>query len=431
MRPRPRQSENDLPHNADRFQRPILSGFDPLSPQQLRDPHVFLDRARVEQPVFFAEGYGFWCVTRYEDVRQVYRDTAAFANGETHGSTVPLPDEIREEIGGDYQFIPTLGALNDTDPPRHTRIRKALQPSFTPRAVKRHEPMIQALADELIDAFVDDRRCDVLSQFSAPLASGVIATLLGVSKADAAQFKSWADARFQLAGGSEWLTEQEILDCWRRMIAFDRYVERLVDDRRELPRDDLTSDIVHAKAEDGSPALSDDEALANVWGMVAAGSDTSAALIAHALYLLLRRPEEWRAVKGDPRAIPGAIEETMRYMGPVRGAFRRTTKDVSLGGVTIPEGEEVYIHLASAGRDAQAFTCPHRFDRQRANADDHLGFGIWAHFCLGAGLARTEARIALQAIAGRLPDLELVDPEPQDFLPSHLVVGLKHLHVTW
>ncbi|MGH2940246.1 MAG: cytochrome P450 [Solirubrobacterales bacterium] len=415
--------------------RPALPGFDPLSPEQVRDPHPVLERARRERPVFFSAQQGVWCVTRFEDVKRIYGDPIAFSNSKTHGSRVTIPEAIQVELGSDveeYEFAIAKGALNDTDPPVHTRVRKVLQPHFTASRVKGYEPMIQLYADELVDCLVDGGECDMLQEFSAPLAARVIATLLGVSRTDAAQFKAWADARFHLMGGSDALDHEETLAAWRGAIEFDRYVEKLVADRRRTPHDDLTSNIVHAEGADGRPALSDDEAYANVSGMVSAGSDTTAGLITHAVYLLLIDPPRWEAIKRDPSGIPRAVEETMRMMGPVRGVFRRTTKAVELGGVTIPEGEEIYIHLASAGRDDQVFRCPHVFDAARANASDHLGFGIWTHFCVGAVLARAEARIALETFVRRLPDLRLLStPEELEFTPSQLVCSLKGLRVAW
>jgi cytochrome P450 len=259
----------------------------------------------------------------------------------------------------------------------------------------------------------------------------VIGGVLGIPPERTAGFRDWAEDFFRLSGATD-VPEEEAAVRWRRMYGWDQFIRGFVAERRAEPQNDLTSDMIQAQTDDGQPAFTDDELIANILGIVAAGADTTTILITHLVYLLSGHPEQWEELKADRSLIPKAVEETMRLLGPVRGLRRTTTTDVELGGVRIPKGETLYLHVASASRDAEVFEDPERFDIHRANATKHLGFGIWTHFCIGAPLARLEARLAIAVLADRIPDMRLVDGDAGlEYTDNMVLPSPLGLEVAW
>jgi cytochrome P450 len=296
--------------------------------------------------------------------------------------------------------------------------------------VGEREGEIRALAERLIDRFIESGQTDFVAQFASPLPITVVSGILGIPSDLTDGFRDWAEDFFRLSGATE-IPEEEAVVRWRRMYEWDQFIRGFVTERRTHPQDDLTSDLIQAQTDDGSPALSDDELLANILGIVAAGADTTTILISHAIYLLLRHPEQWRELVADVSLAPRAVEEVMRLMGPVRG-LRRTTMDVvELGGVTIPKGSTLYLHVGSASRDEQVFEDAERFDIHRENASKHLGFGIWTHFCIGAPLARLEARVVLECVAERIPDITLAGQGELEYTQTMVLPSPLRLNVNW
>ena len=404
---------------------PVLEGFDPLATEQVGEPFGWLVRARREVPVFYMPKYDLWCITRMEDVLTVFKDTTTYSN--SHDDVGRPPAEFADAIP---QGHPVSHSLDSLDPPAHTRIRKLAQKAFTPRKLAAYEPVIRSICDDLINGLADRGAADLVGEFTTFIPVRVIATMLGMDLAHAPLIKQWTDDWFAIWLGDD--TEDVLRERWQRTVDFDRFLSDFVEDRRATPRGDLTSDLVHATSDTGEPSLTTHEVICVMAGIVAAGSDTTSLLLAYTMWLLLSQPNRWESVVRDRAQVPLVIEETLRLRNPVRGLRRVTTRPVRLGGADIPAGAALYVHVGSANRDETVFPDAETFDPGRVNLSEHVGFGKWTHFCLGAPLARLEARIALECLIDRLPTLRLGAGEEQlEYVPNAVVPGVRHLNVTW
>lgn len=405
---------------------PQLEGFDPLAADQLADPSPWLARARSEKPVFYMPHEEMWCITRYRDVLAILKNTSSYSNRDSDAVVAPRPPAYAHVMPKGH---PVSNSLHTKDPPAHTRIRKLAQKAFTRRHADAREHEINAIANRLIDRFVGEQEVDLVEVFTCQIPSAVIAAILGAPPDCARRLQSWTDDFFVMAGNRH-LPQDENARLWDSALAFEAFVSELVAEKRARLGDDLISDLIQATAGDGTPSLTDYEVVCVVAGLVAAGADTTNALVADALDLLLSEPEQWKALTADLALVPNAVEETLRLRSPVRGLRRLTKEPVDIGGVEIPEGNAVFLHLGSANRDADVFADPNRFDLHRPNVNDHLALGLGVHFCLGAPLARVESCVAIDALAKRLPGLRRVPDQQLVWRPSTYVTGPAGLRVT-
>ena len=328
----------------------------------------------------------FFAVSRYEDVTEVLRHPEIFSSKAMGGMEDPEAE----------QFHPTQGSLIGIDPPDHTHHRAIVNRGFTPRRIAAMEPRVRKLANELVSAFEPRRRCDLVEEFSNPIPVAMIAELLGLPAEHRDDFKRWSAA---LIVGSTQIGTQINTGLFRE---FRDYMSKVVEQRRREPGDDLVSLLVHAEEEGGILDTVHVVGFASL--MLAAGSETTTNAIGNALLALQANPEQDALVREDPeRHIPALIEETLRYDPPVQMLMRLAMEDTEIRGVEIPKGAMVLPLLAAANRDPEVFGEPHRFNIER-NTQGHLGFGLGNHFCLGASLARLEARVALETIFERLPN---------------------------
>lgn len=409
---------------------PHFDGFDPLVAEQNADPFGWFERARREVPVFYMPQYDMWAVTRHADNVAVYRDHATFSNVGINNLRVAPPSSMAGEIPEGYVFPLSVSQILVTDPPRHTLMRKLLQPRLTKKSIDAREGEVRGVANRLIDGFVGDGRAELMDAFAFRLPTAVFADFFDLPMEATPDIFRWASDYFRLAGTAD-VTEAEAVERWRGILEFDAWARAFVADRRANPRDDLTTDLIFAVTDDGSPALTDDEILANVIGLLIGGVDSTAHLIGQAVYELLASGL-WSQLAADHSLVPRAVEETLRLHGPIRGMRRTATRDVELGGTMIPKGALVWIVNQSANRDPEAFADPDSFDLGRTNLGEHLGLGRGAHFCIGAPLARLEARIALESLMDRLPGLRLSNPQGElDYLVSMIMPGLRSLEVEW
>ncbi|HZQ36578.1 MAG TPA: cytochrome P450 [Dehalococcoidia bacterium] len=400
--------------------------FDPFSPAFLSDPYPWFARYRAEAPVFYSPALDYWVLSRYEDVRTAFRDTAAYSAGNALSPVQPpCPRAAAALRDGGFRAVPTL---TNTDPPVHTRARRIANAAFTPRLVARMEPFVRELAVHMIETRLQGGHADFVRALSWELPALVIFKVLGVPDEDVPRVKEGSSNRLLfMFGRSE---EERQVQIAEGMAAFWRYTEELATDRREQPRDDFTSSLVQTLDLEGQP-LSQQEAATVLFGLLLAGHETTTNLLTNALRRFLEQRTIWEELCAEPALMPNAIEEVLRY-DPSVVIWRRKTKAATrIRGVEVPADANLLLLIGSANRDEEVFENPDVLDIHRANARDHLAFGIGNHLCLGAPLARLEARVVIEELTRRRPGLRLVPDQPFTFHPNISFRGPASLLLEW
>jgi len=357
------------------------------------------------------DGIPVWVITRYADVRAALTDPRLSKDGDGLRACV-LDHHPEAELSGLFDRH-----MLNCDPPDHTRLRRLLARDFTPRRVAGLRPRLAELVDELLAALPTGTPVDLVERFAYPLPITVICELMGIPEADRAPFREWTTALMDRPGPGA------TADASQRMA---RYFTDLAEAKRREPADDLLSALVHADGE----RLTRDELIATAFLLIVAGHDTTVNLVGNGARHLLADPRGWHALAADPRLAPRAVEELLRFAGPLRTATHRfTTEPVPVGEVTIPAGEVVLVGLASANRDAARFAEPDALDLTR-DASGHVAFGHGVHHCLGAPLARLEAELAFTELPRRFPRARLAaDPAELRHRTSTLISGHPELPV--
>jgi len=367
-------------------------GVNPIDPAFRDDPHPLLRRLREYDPVNETP-MGVWRVTRYDDVAYMLKEAPAgvrFRDGSAFGSF-----GVGME-GGPGEFI-----LRQ-DPPDHTRIRKLMSQAFTPRAVERLRGRVQALVDDLLERAAARGEMDVIADLALPVPATLICEMMGVPLADRDRFTEWTAATTHLLAAA--FAPPEVLE--RGLAAANEliaYFNDLIAARRRDLRDDILSDLI--RAEEAGDRLSPSELVSQSIGLLIAGFETTIGLIGNGALLLAKHPDQYDALRADPGLAPSAVEECLRYDGPIILSVRITHQDIPLSGKVIPADKPVMCMLAAANRDPDHFADPDRFDIRRED-NDNLAFGGGVHFCLGAHLARMEAQVALGGLARRFRRIE-------------------------
>jgi cytochrome P450 len=393
-----------------------------FGPEMLDDPYPFYHRLRASRPVFWAAQLDAWLVTTYEAVNAGLRDPRLSSD---------RYDRVRQRLGGkglDNLLDDRVRSMLHTDPPAHTRLRGLVNKAFTPRVVDAMLPHIERLVDGFLDAVADRGRLDAIADLAYPLPVVVIAQMLGVPPQDRDRFKAWSDeVSVVLSGDATAVAEADL----RRAIAargeLVDYFRTIVEARRRQPQEDLLTALV--RAEEGGGRLTEDELYSTAVLLLVAGNETTTNLIGNGLLALLRHPEQKQRVWDDDDLVPSAVEEMLRYDGPVQLTTRLAKVDVEIHGTRIAQGQWVYLMLGAADRDPAQFADPDRFDVGRAD-NKHVAFGAGPHFCLGAPLARLEAQVAFRALRRRFPGLRL-GSERVERRPNFNLRGLKALPVAW
>jgi cytochrome P450 len=328
----------------------------------------------------------------------------------------PFDEEVTALV---EQCHPLSNVMLLADPPAHTRQRAIVTKALNAARVRAMEPIIQSTVDELIDAFIDDGRVDVVAALGGPLPLKMIATTLGIRDMDQPRFSRWAGDI--VAGHVEVLDNERRKVVARSLIEFQEYMLARISERRDEPHDDLLSALIHTRLEadeladlegDGGTRLNTSELLTIAAQLLAAGNHSSTAMLASGVAQLAGDPALADELREDPSLVPAFVEETLRISGPVQSTYRRPTRDTDLGGCPIAKDSMLCMVWGATGHDPSVFPDPQRFDIHRPNLRRHLSFGHGPHFCVGSGLARAEGCIAFETILRRLDDLRLVQAAP-------------------
>jgi cytochrome P450 len=389
---------------------PVHESFDPLSAGYLADPYAVMAKLPLtEAPVFFAPSIGYYVVTRYADIEQVFSDPAAYSAAIAQAPLAPLVPRAQEILlAGGHRPQPSMVSL---DEPAHGRLRKPAARAFSMKRVQAMTPAIRATTASLLSA-VDRAEFDLVAALAFPLPANIVFSLMGVPERDYPQLKQWCGYRAALSWGRPAAGDQ--IEIASSIAAYRRYLRDLVDVKIGTPGDDLTSDLLGIHDEDPR-RLTLDEIASILFSLSFAGHETTTGLIGNAARRLLEDPGRWAAIVRQPSLIPAAVDETLRFDPSVPVWRRVTTRQVTLGGVDLPEGSRLFLWLAAAGRDGAVFPRPERFDLGRGNAGAHLAFGKGLHYCLGANLGKLEAQIAIGELASRYPGLRLADGQDLTF----------------
>ena len=399
--------------------------MDLFDPTFKANPYPTYTGLRSDAPVYRAElpdGRGVWLVTRYDDVVAVLKDER-FAKDWRSAMT---PEQLAQIPPIPEVMKPLSENMLDKDPPDHERLRRLVSKAFTPRLIERMRPRVQEIADTLLDVVEDKGEMDLIDDYAFPLPITVIAELLGVPAEDRNRFREWSNAAVSGDTTQEYL-EKVLLPY---MEAFVSYLRAMFEEKRKNPKDDLISALV--LAEEAGDKLSEDELLAMVFLLLIAGHETTVNLIGNGTLALLQHPDQLQKLRDDPSLIKPAVEELLRYDGPVETSTERFAReDVAIGDTVIPKGEMVMVVIAAADHDPEWFPEPDALDITRAD-NKHLAFGKGIHHCLGAPLARMEGQIALGTLLRRMPDLRLKDsPESLTWRSGLVLRGLKGLPVVF
>ena len=391
--------------------------FNPMDPAFVADPYPTYHRLRAEDPVHHSP-LGFWVLTRYDDVVAALRDPRLAKEA--------IAAFVAARFGAP---IPALGlSMLDRDPPDHTRLRSLVSKAFTPRVVEGLRPHIQQIVNGLLAGVAEAGSMDLVEEFAYPLPVIVICEMLGVPVADQERFKAWS---LDIARSLDTIMLPPDSDVGRRGVAARHgladYFRELIGERRTKPRADMLSALI--AAEEAGDKLNENELLATCILLLVAGHETTVNLLSNGTLALLRNPDQLRRLRENPALIGTAVEELLRYDGPVQRTARIPSEDITIAGRKIAAGEMVMPFLGAADRDPAQFPEPDRLDIGRKD-NRHIAFGLGIHFCLGAPLARIEGQIAINTLVQRFPKLDLATETPE-FRQSLTLRGLKSLPLSF
>lgn len=378
----------------------------------LANPFPALAYLRAAAPIHrmtLPAGRHAWLVTRYEDAAQALQDPRL--------STVPPPGcaPVLRSSGTMWLSRPSMLEVDVTD---HKRLRGLVSRAFTPRFIEGLRPRVQQIIDALIDAVLPRGEMELIGDFAFPLPIGVICEVLGIPPGDQERLRDWSTAIFDA------LSMRDDADSQAKAEEFARYIASLIEAKRRAPREDLVSKLV--QAEDGGGRLSQQELRAMIVLLIFAGHETTVNLLGNGLLALLTHPAELDKLRRDLSLVPAAVEELLRFCGPVLvPALRYATADVDIGGTRLPRGAVLLVAIPAANRDQARFPGAETLDITRTSSK-HLAFGQGIHYCLGAPLARLEAQVALSTLLRRLPGLRL--SVPPDALRWRGNMALRGLH---
>ena len=368
--------------------------FDPFSRDFFDDPYETYADLRDHAPCYYSAQYDFYALSRFDDVVEAHRDFATFTS--THGQTY---EQLASGQPSD------MGSIISMDPPEHTRYRKLVSRSFTPRSIGNYEALVREIISGFLDPLMGRRHFDILEEFAAPFPVEIISTILGVPPEDRQKIRLWTDEMLHREEGSA-TGSQTAAEAG---MAQGMYLFQLSQQKRAEPANDMLSALIEAEVEtaEGNTTHLDDAEIAGLGTLLAAaGSETVTKLVGNAVVLFHHHPDQWAMVLDDPAVIPNAVEEILRYWAPSQYQGRYSTVDSEWHGVTIPKHKPVFLITGAANRDPRRYNDPDRFDITR-EPGLAVGLGHGLHVCLGAALARLESRVAIEEIARRWPAFEV------------------------
>lgn len=403
---------------------PVHHGYEPFNQA---DPFPSYASLRAEAPVMYDERFGYWVITRYDDIKAVFGDWETFSSENAQAPVRergPQATKIMTEGG-----FTAYSGLSARVPPEHTRIRKVVARAFTPRRYKALEPAIRQQVTSLIEAMLarDQHTGDLVRDLANDVPTVTILTLIGADTAQVPTYKRWADSRAAMTWGD--LTDDEQVPHAHNLVEYWQECLRLVEDAHRSGPDSLVGDLVRAQ-DDGDP-ISDHEIASVCYSLLFAGHETTTTLISNALRVLLAHQEQWQRIVDDTKLIPGAIEEVLRYSPSIVAWRRKATRAATVGGTEIPKGANLLLVMGSANRDADKFEAADSFDMTRPNARDHLAFGFGIHYCLGNMLAKLQTKIAVEEVARLAPGLRLAEESEIAFRDNLSFRSPVSVPVTW
>jgi cytochrome P450 len=384
--------------------------FDPFD---LNTPHAQWENFRKEEPIFYHEPSGYWVVSRYEDIKEIFDDWKTFSSENAQKPMRPMCEEGRKILteGG----FTAYSGLTARVPPDHTRIRKIAQGCFGPRRFKSIEPQIEEIVKRHLDLMEDAGKAGAPVDFwnivAYPVPAYVLFTLMGIPDEDVDKIKQYGASRGKMTWSD--LTDEEMIPVAHDMVAYWKYIHNLLDMRRETPGDDFPSDLLRLQAEGAD--ITTEEIAGVLYSTLFAGHETTSTFMGNYVLTLMDNPNSWEEIKADPGKIPNAVEEMLRFTPSVVGWRRKARTAKTIGGVELPADAEILMLTGSANRDEDKYPKGETLDISRKNARTHLSFGYGIHYCLGFQLAKMEAQILLRQLADRFPTLRLA----KDFRTSY------------
>ena len=394
--------------------------YDPFDRRLRSDPYPVFQRLRERAPAFRSRLFDGYVFTRYDDVLAVLSDRRFSADESNSPSFERMLERMRRNglLDPGEQIPPSMLR---SDAPVHTRLRKLASKAFTPRSIRKLQPRIEAIVREHLDLVEQRGEMELIRDLAYPLPVIVIAEMLGVPVEDREQFKHWSD---EVVLGLGFNTQAEARRSRAASKELTAYLRQIAGQRRRDPRDDLISGLL--LVEDEGDRLTEDEILGVCNLILIAGHETTTKLIGNGVLALLQHPDQLDKLRGDLSRVDNAVEEILRYIGPVQATSRIASEDLEVGGVTVAKGKNAFVIVAAANHDPAHFPEPERFDISRDFGSSHVAFGQGVHFCLGANLARMETQIAVRALVERFPDLRLTGA-PLEWGDNLILRGLERL----
>ena len=418
-----------------------LDDFNLFDPEIQQCPHMYYAKMQKERGVFETDALGtpLYLVTKYEDVAACAMNTSVFSSRFDAGSMEGTSEyarraqELYEQEGG----FDRVGTMLTVDPPEHTRYRRLVSQAFTPKAIAALEPTIRELAGQLIDELISGtaigQSLDFVELFAVPLPVAVIAKALNVPDDRLGDFKRWSDA--SVAGIGTNISIDERLAADREVIEFQKYFADQLELRRKTPQDDILTDLVNAQIDNDDPEGFDSapldiaEMLSMIQQLLVAGNQTTTHLLGEMLLLLDEHPEEWARLAEDPLYGKDVADEALRLAAPTQGMFRVVSEDTQVGSTSLSAGSRVVLMYAAANRDPEMWEHPDTFQPGREGQAKHLSFGKGPHYCVGAGLARLEARIVAETLGERLSSIQVTNRSELRYIPSFVLRGPQRIDV--